>query len=193
MQKIKVDKDYIEKRVRDILVEGVGISENDPSFKNTPKRVAKMFSDFFTGLDDDRPELENIIKRHFPVEYDGVVIRRGIKVFSLCPHHLLPSIFEVSLAFIPNKRTTGFSNITKLIENLGRKPVLQETFTQQIVDWMNKWLEPKGVICIVNGYHMCSEIYKVREGEATTQASSGLYVNNHDMVMQFLKLIKEEN
>lgn len=188
---MKIDKKFIEKSIRDILIKGIGLSENDSRFKDTPKRVANLYHDFFKGLDSD-DELNELMEKHFPVDYSGIIIKRNIQVFSLCPHHLLPSIFSVSVGFIPNKRTTGFSNITKMIEVLGKKPILQENFTQQIIENLNKWLEPEGSICIVHGDHTCVKLYGIKHDETTTRSSSGVFLKEPEKETQFIKMISED-
>jgi len=193
-RKVSIDRDFIEEKMKEILEKGLGLSQDDPTFNKTPKRVAKFLSDYFSRLDPKSSELKSLMERHFPINYDGMIIKRKIKVYSLCPHHLIPSVYDISIGFIPNERSTGFSNLSKMMEILGKKPVLQEELTQEIVECLDKWLEPKGSICIIHGTHLCIPICGSKdEKPTTTKLSSGVFLHEPDMETKFTNMISDES
>jgi GTP cyclohydrolase I len=66
-----------------LLLEGMGMDNNNPDFKGTPKRVAKLYREM---LSPKRQEATVA----FPSIYAGMVILRHHLVHTMCPHHLLP-------------------------------------------------------------------------------------------------------
>ena len=87
-------------------------------------------------------------------------------------HHFLPVIYDVAFVYIPNgSYNLGFSKIIRIIEEIAKRPMNQEDFTQEIVSLFKKKINPKGLAVVVSGVHMCMKMRGV-ESEAINITSS---------------------
>ena len=174
-----------------LLDEGLGLDLRDPNFTDTPARVARSYAEIFGGLYDTEKKLKEIFRASFPSTYTGMVIVNNIKCYSMCPHHLLPVAYQVSAGYIANKKMLGLSKIPRVVELLARKPELQETFTQNICDTLNKYLKPAGIMVIVWGEHYCMKMRGAKQADANmiTSSISGKF-EHPEVRAEFLSLIK---
>lgn len=79
-----MDKKRIEAAVTEILL-AVGENPDREGLKETPKRVAKMYEEIFSGLHDDPARHLKIF--HEPEQHNELVIVRDIPLYSVCEHH----------------------------------------------------------------------------------------------------------
>jgi GTP cyclohydrolase I len=171
---MNVDFNKIEEAVRMIL-EAIGEDPNREGLLDTPKRVAKMYAEVFSGLGKN-PEDE--LSAIFNEMHEEVVIVKDIPFYSMCEHHLVPFFGKAHVAYIPtNGRVTGLSKLARIVETIARQPQLQERITSTIADTLVNKLEPKGVAVIVEAEHMCMTMRGVKKpGSSTiTTAVRGLY------------------
>jgi GTP cyclohydrolase I len=95
----------------------------------------------------------------FPEAYADFILIRGHKMYSLCPHHLLPVEFYVSMAYIPNGHVLGLSKLARIFDEANDKPLLQEAFTHDVVDRIVEVCPGvKGVAVLIDGQHGCTKI-----------------------------------
>lgn len=187
-----INKEIISENFRKIMEDGLGLNMNDPNFLDTPERVAKSYAELFAGLNHAREDLEEIFKKCFPTSYKGIVLEKDIIVFSMCPHHFLPIKYEVTIGYIPNGKAIGLSKLARIIELLSKMPCLQETFTEKIVDEIDKHISPLGVMCIVKGAHYCMQMRGVKQKDVwtTTSSATGVFLNKQEMELKFYELVK---
>ena len=107
-----MDKNKIKKAVRMIL-EGIGENADREDLKNTPERVAEMYAEIFSGISKDPArELEVLLAE----KHDEIVLLKGIPLYSICEHHLLPFTGKAHIAYIPrNNKVTGLSKIARVV------------------------------------------------------------------------------
>jgi len=121
--------------------------------KDTPRRIAEFYEQFFTGLQRDAQEN---LKLYRAENKDEMIIARDIHFFSMCEHHFLPFFGYVHIAYIPENNTiTGFSRLVEVIETVARKPQIQERMTTEIAEIIMDVLHPKGVLVIVEAEQLC--------------------------------------
>ena len=60
--------------------------------------------------------VEAMLERTFPARYDEMVISKHNVAFGLCPHHLLPVIFRISVAYIPKTKVLGISKLSRMAQ-----------------------------------------------------------------------------
>lgn len=145
------------------------------NFLDTPSRVARSYFEILGGY-SKVDELDGITEVEFPSSYDGMVIATDIKCFSFCPHHLLPVEYIVNCAYIPGIKTVGISKLSRVVEILAKRLVLQEVFTVDIVNYLSKHLKPKGVIAQVRGRHFCMVMRGVKKDSWTiTSSLTGIF------------------
>ena len=84
--------EIVERHIRTILIE-LGIDLQDENFRETPKRIAKMLTNFVWKEEDIQAEVRKILSKTFKSNYSGIVIERDIRAVCLCPHHFLPVLY----------------------------------------------------------------------------------------------------
>lgn len=160
--------------------------QQDPDMLDTPKRLAKMYSHFFRNEDPAEH-----FKKIFPTSNKNSITIKNIECFGMCPHHLLPIIYKVSIGYIPNGYALGLSKFSRISRALASTPKLQENFCCDIVNAFKKHLSPKGVICTVEGMHGCMRCRGVEEKTASvvTYDAWGSYKTNPDLRSEFMSFI----
>lgn len=151
-----------------VFMLAMGLNLNDPSLKDTPKRVAKMF--FFETcrwLYVDPPEITT-----FPNNwYSGMVLVKDIEVKSLCEHHFQPFIWKCHIAYVPNKKLVWLSKFSRVVDHFSRKPQVQERLTIEIFDYLKEILQTDNIAVIINCEHFCMKIRWVEEPCSNTITS----------------------
>ena len=186
---VPVDLEKIQIAVRMIL-EAVGENPDRPGLVNTPIRVARMYQEMFSGLHSDPARhLETV----FPEQYDEMVLVRNIQFTSMCEHHLLPFSGVAHVAYIPNGKVTGLSKLARVVEEIARRPQVQERMTQEIAELVNSHLETSGVAVVLSAEHTCMAIRGIRKHGSTTVTSAlrGIFKTNESTRAEFMSLIKD--
>ena len=165
-----IDQARIEKAVREIL-EAIGEDPYRDGLMRTPERVAAMYAEVFGGIDQDPLDVLTVT---FEADHDEMVMVKDIPTQSLCEHHLAPWIGVAHVAYIPNAdgRITGLSKLARLVDVYARRPQVQERLTTQVADALEKHLEPRGVLVVVEAEHLCMSMRGVRKSGTTTVTSA---------------------
>ncbi len=165
-----VDLPRIERAVREILV-AIGEDVERNGLVDTPARVARMYAEVFAGLHED-PASHLVVT--FEADHDEMVMVRDIPFTSLCEHHLVAFQGRAHVAYIPNDdgRVTGLSKIARLVEGFARRPQVQERLTTQVADAMERALQPRGVLVVLEAEHLCMSMRGVKKPGSTTVTSS---------------------
>jgi GTP cyclohydrolase IA len=104
--------------------------------------------------------------------YDELIIARAIPVQSVCEHHLLPFVGVAHVGYLPGARILGLSKLARVVELFARRPQVQERLTQQIADWLQDQIEPRGLGVVVEVEHLCMTVRGVRASGANTVTSA---------------------
>lgn len=185
-----VDLEEIKRAVRTIL-RAVGEDPDRPGLLETPRRVAKMYAEMFSGLQQDPARHLEVT---FPEEYDELVLVRDIPFTSMCEHHLLPFTGVAHVGYIPHGRVTGLSKLARVVEEVARRPQVQERMTQTIADMIEEKLESTGVAVVIQAEHSCMSIRGVKKhGSSTvTSALRGIFKKNPSSRAEVLSLIAQK-
>lgn len=146
-----VDLDRIAAAVREILL-AVGENPDREGLKQTPRRVARMYAEVFSGLYESPRQY---LKTFFTEQYDELVVLRDIPFHSMCEHHLLPFAGDAHIAYLPDGRIVGLSKLARVVEAYARRPQVQERMTSQIADLLMEELHAKGVAVVLKATHLC--------------------------------------
>ena len=186
-----VDLAAIEGAVRTIL-SAVGEDPSRPGLQDTPGRVARMYAEMFSGLKIDPARHLQVT---FPEDYDEMVLVRDITFTSMCEHHLLPFSGTAHVAYIPNGRVTGLSKLARVVEEVARRPQVQERMTHMIADLVERELQSTGVAVVIQAEHSCMSIRGVRKpGSSTvTSAMRGVFKTNQASRAEVLALINQKD
>ena len=184
-----MDKLKIEKAVRELL-KAMGEDVNRPDIKATPTRVADMYEEILGGMNlNPEKELDVVFEK----EHDEIILLKGIPLYSICEHHLLPFIGRAHVAYIPKgNRVTGLSKLARGVDILSRRLQVQEHLTTTIADVIMKKLKPKGVLVIIEAEHLCISMRGIKKpGVLTiTSAVKGLFRTNEKTRAEALALIR---
>ncbi len=160
-----MDLKKIEQGIR-LFLEGIGEDVQREGLQDTPRRVAEMCREIFSGI-GQQPQLD-IGFVDARLENDPVVIR-NISFYSMCEHHLLPFFGKVHIAYVPaNRKVAGFSSLVRIVETFARRPQIQERLTTQIADAILENLQPAGVLVRVEARQLCVSMRGLRKDEVVT-------------------------
>jgi len=183
-----MDKKKIAKAVREIL-EAVGEDPKRKDIIDTPRRVADMYEEIFSGINKDpAKELEVILDQ----KHDEIILLKNIPLYSVCEHHLLPFVGKAHVAYIPRQgRVTGLSKLARVVDVLSKRPQVQERLTSQIAEIIMSKLKPQGCMVVIEAEHMCMSFRGVKKpGTLTvTSAVRGIFKKNEKTRAETLALI----
>lgn len=176
-----VDKPRIERLTRELL-EAIGEDPDRPGLKQTPGRMAELYSEFFAGVGEDpATHLERTISVSRGPAPDtlpsGAVLLRDIRFRSVCEHHLLPFAGVAHLAYLPGEQVVGLGALVKVVETLATRPQVQERLGEQIADAIAESLDTRGVLVVLDASHGCVTMRGGRQPVASTVtiAARGAY------------------
>ena len=178
----------LEAAVRTLLAE-IGEDPSREGLVRTPERVRRMYDELTAGYHVDGDALIN--GACFTVDYDEMVVVRGIEFFSLCEHHLLPFIGKAHVGYLPKGRVIGLSKIPRIVDMYAHRLQVQERLTVQVADFLMASLEPKGVACVIEATHLCTMMRGVKKQEATmvTSSMTGTFRRDPRTRAEFMGLI----
>ena len=173
LKKKKIDEARIEKAVREIL-SAVGEDLQRDGLKNTPGRVARMYSELLAGMQEDpNKHLAGV----FNENYDEIVLLRDIPFYSICEHHLMPFIGSAHVAYLPDGRILGVSKLARIVDCFARRLQTQERLTYKIADFLMNNLKPLGIAVVLEAAHSCMTIRGIKKPGSmmVTSAVRGIF------------------
>ncbi len=187
---MSVDVERVKAAVSELLV-AIGEDPERDGLVDTPRRVAAMYEELFSGLHDDPARHLEVT---FAADHDEMVMVRDIPFASLCEHHLVPFLGKAHVAYIPAEdgRITGLSKLARLVDGYARRLQVQERMTTQIADAIAEVLRPRGVLVVIEAEHLCMSMRGVKKPGTVTVTSSvrGLFrsdVATRAEAMQFIR------
>lgn len=182
-----VDIQRIEHAVREILL-AVGEDPDREGLRETPARVARMYAELFRGL---RADPRRHLKKVFVEKYDEVVLVKDISFESICEHHLLPFMGKAHIAYLPDGKVVGLSKLARVVEDISRRPQVQERMTEDIADLLMEELNAKGVTVIIEAIHTCMTVRGIRKPGSlcVTSAVRGIFRTNASTRAEVMTLI----
>ena len=134
---------------------------------DTPRRVTKAFSEYFSGYAEDPAEA---LSRTFEDAggYDDIVMLRDIEFNSHCEHHIAPFIGRAHVAYLPTREIVGLSKLARVVDVFARRLQTQETMTAQIANTIYTTLEPRGVAVMLEAVHTCMSMRGIGKRNVAT-------------------------
>lgn len=185
-----MDKKKIQKGVR-LILEGIGEDIERPGIKDTPRRIADLYEEIFSGLNTSTEKILVPIKGE---SHDEMVLLKDIPFYSVCEHHLLPFIGKAHVAYVPSAgKIVGLSKLARVVEIFAKRPQVQERLTAQLADLIMEKLKPKGAMVIVDAEHLCLSMRGVKKPGARTVTSAvrGIFRSKESTRTELLELIKK--
>lgn len=178
-----MDLAKIERGV-ELILKGLGCDLADRNFMDTPDRVARFYSEMFSAKDTEWAT--------FPEDYTDFILLRRHRMWSLCPHHLIPVRLDVSLAYIPDGQVLGLSKLARVLDEANNRPLLQERFTKEVLERVHQICHGvKGCAVLVEGQHGCTLIRGVRsDAEFVTYRMDGVFREQPELEERFFQLAR---
>jgi GTP cyclohydrolase I len=182
------DLQRIQQAVRQII-EAIGEDPCRPGLAETPRRVAELYAEMFSGLWEDPT---SVLSPTFPATHEEMVILRDIPFYSLCEHHFLPFFGRAHVGYVPRGEVVGASKIARLVDILARRPQLQERLTSQVADALMDGLRPYGVAVVVEAEHLCMTMRGIKKPGTllVTSAVRGVFRRRGITRAEFLSLLR---
>lgn len=152
------------------ILKGVGEDPEREGLLKTPERAAKAMNFLTSGYEMDAEAILNSAK--FKEDYRNMVIVKNIELYSLCEHHMLPFFGKAHIAYIPNGYIVGLSKLPRVVDVFARRLQVQERLTQQIMESIQKTLNPLGVAVVIEASHMCMMMRGVQKQNSVTTTSA---------------------
>jgi GTP cyclohydrolase I len=148
------------------LLRALGRDPAEPHLADTPRRVADAYAELLTSPPFDLTTFAN------DEGYNELVLATGIPVQSLCEHHLLPFSGVAHIGYLPGERILGLSKLARVLDLFARDLQVQERLTQQVADWLQENLAPRGVGVVIEAEHLCMSLRGVRARGSRTMTSA---------------------
>ena len=179
----------------DKIIEAIGLMgypvKTDDNFAETGGRAARAMLELVRPVDEITTEVDQMLARTFTARYDEMVISKHNICFGMCPHHLLPVIYRISVAYLPGERVLGISKLSRLVQILSRRPVLQEDLTHELAEILSSRLGSRGSAAYIEGLHLCmaSRGVMAHEARVVTSAVRGVFRDQQATRQEFLDLV----
>jgi GTP cyclohydrolase IA len=160
-----IDAPAAERAVADLL-RALGRDPSSQHLAETPRRVVDSFAEMLTGPQFDLTTFPN------DEGYNELVLATALPVRSLCEHHLLPFAGVAHIGYLPGDRILGLSKLARVLDLFARDLQVQERLTQQVADWLQQNLAPRGVGVVIEAEHMCMSLRGVRAAGSRTITSA---------------------
>lgn len=175
------------------ILEGIaelGYDVRDENFVETASRAAKGFHELVHDQRQVQIAVTALLGKTFPAKYTEMVISKHNTAFGICPHHLLPVIYRISMAYIPTSKVLGLSKLSRLARMIARGPRLQEDLTHELADILHEQLQSQGSAVYIEGLHMCMAARGVGAHEArlVTSGVRGVFLELATRE-EFIKLV----
>src|SRR3954451_24844629 len=180
----EIDLPAAERAVADLLT-ALGRDPDSVHLADTPRRVAKAYEEMLTPREFELTTFPN------DEGYDELVLAKDIPVQSLCEHHLLPFQGVAHVGYLPGHRILGLSKLARVVELFARRPQVQERLTQQVADWLQENVSPRGVGVVIEAEHLCMSVRGVRAADTSTITSAlhGQLRNDASSRAEFFSLL----
>lgn len=176
------------------ILEGIsllGFDTKDANFADTAARAAKGLHELIHDQKQVQFQVSALLGKTFPAKYTEMVISKHNTAFGVCPHHLLPVIYRISMAYIPVDKVLGLSKLSRLARLIARGPRLQEDLTHELADILHHQLASQGSAVYIEGLHMCMAARGVGAHEArlVTSGVRGIFLDHLATREEFIKLV----
>lgn len=183
-----VNKEKVEEAIT-LLIEAIGEDVNREGLIETPARIARMYEEVFSGMDETP---EGHLSKRFKVDNNEMVLEKDIVFYSMCEHHFLPFYGRAHVAYVPNGEVVGLSKLARTVEVYAKRPQLQERMTSQIADAIMNDLGAKGVMVELEAEHMCMTMRGIKKpgSQTVTVVKRGVFETDEKLVNSFYHMLR---
>jgi len=181
---VTVDATALEGLCRGLLA-AIGEDPDREGLAGTPARWARWWAEF---VDYDAGTTDRTFEC---VTVDQLVMVRGIRVWSLCEHHLLPFSATISMGYITTGRVLGLSKFARVAHDAAHRLQLQERLVSDISAELHRLTGSDDVGVVATGEHLCMTMRGIRTaGDMVTSCLTGRFLST-ELRAEFLGLSRE--
>jgi GTP cyclohydrolase IA len=185
----RISRQAAEDAVR-ALLRWAGDDPMREGLRDTPKRVADAYRDWFSGYGMDPAAY---LRRTFEevAGYDEMIVLRNIEFESHCEHHMAPIIGRAHVGYLPTSKIVGISKLARVVDSYSRRFQVQEKLTAEIARCISDVLKPRGVGVVVEAVHQCMTtrgVHKARVSMVTSKML-GVFRDDARTRAEFLRFI----
>ncbi|TPX08672.1 uncharacterized protein E0L32_009861 [Thyridium curvatum] len=171
------------------LLECVGEDPDREGLLDTPARYAKALLFFTQGYQQNVRDIVN--NAIFHEGHNEMVVIKGIEVFSMCEHHMVPFTGQMHIGYIPSHSVIGLSKLPRIADMFSRRLQIQERLTKEVANAIMEILQPQGVAVVMESSHLCMVMRGVEKSSATTITSCvlGCFERKEKTRNEFLSLV----
>lgn len=140
---------------RDLLV-ALGEDPDRPGLLDTPRRWANMWREF---IEHDPGRYDTVFES---ISTGQLVVVSGMRVYSLCEHHLMPFWCDITIGYIPNGQVLGLSKFGRVAHLFAHRLQLQEQLVDQIAQTIRAISHAEDVAVLGVGEHTCMSARGIR-------------------------------
>ena len=144
----KIDHAKVKSLVTELLI-ALGEDPSREGLQETPRRIANFWREF---LEYEPGKLDTTFSA---VKCSQMVCVTGMRVWSMCEHHMLPFWCDVSIAYIANDKVLGLSKFARIAHKHAHKLTLQEQLVTDISADVRAILGTDDVAVHAKGEHLC--------------------------------------
>lgn len=165
------------------LLAAIGENPDREGLAGTPMRWAKWWQEFCCWNPG------NCDTAFEPVKADQLIIVRGVKVWSLCEHHLLPFHATLAMGYLSAEKVLGLSKFARIAHQAAHRLQLQERLVLDIADQIASLTGSEDVAVIAEGWHTCTEMRGIRTPSSfVTSDIRGKFRANDALRSEFMQL-----
>lgn len=178
----RVDYSALETIGRQLLI-AIGQDPERPGVKDTPRRFAGFWKEF---IEYDPGKLDTIFES---ISAGQLVVVSGLRVYSVCEHHLMPFWADVTIAYITGGKVLGLSKFARIAHKHAHQPQIQERLVEQIANEVIALTGSEDVMVTATGVHTCMIMRGIKtDGKMTSRVINGAFMDDAALVQQVMVL-----
>lgn len=183
---LKLASESLVVHLKDLYKDWSGVSQ----FEGTEGRVARLYNELCWSPEEIDKELKKCLKT-FEDSYSEMLVSGPTEVWTLCPHHLLPCLFRVTIGYLPHQAVLGLSKFSRIAIIMGKRPIMQEAYSKELSLWLDENLKPSGTAVYVSGTHGCMQARGVKQNaEVVTSVLKGDFLKMSEVRAEFYAIAR---
>ena len=171
-------------RIGEELLLAIGEDPEREGLQETPARFARFWDEF---IHHDPGNTGTTFEQ---ITADQVVVVSGVRVYSLCEHHLIPFWVDLTMGYIATERVLGLSKFARIAHQFAHRLQVQERLVHQIADEIATITGSPSVAVHGEGVHLCMIMRGVKtEGTMKTNVLNGEFRSNPELRREFMSLV----
>jgi len=172
---------------RELLI-AIGEDPEREGLQETPRRWADAWREF---IEYDPGTVDTCFES---VSTDQMVVVPGMRVWSICQHHLLPIWADISTGYIATDRILGLYKFARITQKYAHQLQLQERLYKEIADEIVMLAKSTDVAILAQEQHFCMTARGIKTPAIMTcSIMRGVFRERHEARMEFLRLTERSH